>query len=38
MGGEEHTSFDMPKVSLHVHERIDPKTILDNARKEETGP
>ncbi|MBW6520845.1 MAG: site-specific DNA-methyltransferase [Desulfoarculaceae bacterium] len=37
-GKAEHTSFEVPTVSLHVHERIDPKTILDNARKEETGP
>lgn len=37
-GKVEHTSFEVPTVSLHVHERIDPKTILDNARKEETGP
>lgn len=27
-GKAEHTSFDVPKVSLHVHERIDPKTII----------
>jgi len=25
-------------VSLHVHERIDPKTIIESVRKEETGP
>lgn len=37
-GKAEHTSFAVPTVSLHVHERIDAKTILDNARKEETGP
>ncbi|OQX09134.1 MAG: site-specific DNA-methyltransferase [Desulfobulbaceae bacterium A2] len=37
-GKAEHTSFEVPTVSLHVHERIDPKTILDNARKEDTGP
>lgn len=37
-GKAEHTSFEVPTVSLHVHERIDPKTILENARKEETGP
>ena len=23
-GKKEHTSFDVPTVSLHVHERIDP--------------
>jgi len=25
-GKAEHTSFEVPTVSLHVHERIDPKT------------
>ena len=29
----EHTSFEVPTVSLHVHERSDPKTILAAARK-----
>ncbi|MFQ5688279.1 MAG: DNA methyltransferase, partial [Candidatus Scalindua sp.] len=28
-----HTSFDVPTVSLHVHERIDPKTIIDTVKK-----
>jgi adenine-specific DNA-methyltransferase len=28
-GKAEHTSFDVPTVSLHVHERIDPRTILE---------
>ncbi len=32
-GKAEHTSFEVPTVSLHVHERIDPKTILAAARK-----
>jgi len=36
-GKAEHTSFEVPTVSLHVHERIDPKTIIDNVTKEETG-
>lgn len=27
-GKAEHTSFEVPTVSLHVHERIDPKTII----------
>lgn len=27
-GKAEHTSFDVPTVSLHVHERIDPRTIV----------
>src|SRR5215218_1731013 len=28
-GKEEHTSFEVPTVSLHVHERIDPHTIIE---------
>jgi adenine-specific DNA-methyltransferase len=32
-GKAEHTSFEIPTVSLHVHERIDPKTILSAVRK-----
>lgn len=34
-GKAEHTSFDVETVSLHVHERIDPKTILDSVKKED---
>ncbi|MFH0785486.1 MAG: site-specific DNA-methyltransferase [Pseudomonadota bacterium] len=37
-GKAEHTSFQVDTVSLHVHERIDPKTILESVRKEEVGP
>ena len=39
-GKAEHTSFAVPTVSLHVHERIDPKTILDAVKKRngDTGP
>ncbi|MBN2364203.1 site-specific DNA-methyltransferase [candidate division WOR-3 bacterium] len=33
-GKAEHTSFEVPTVSLHVHERIDPKTIIDTVTKE----
>ncbi|MFZ5515892.1 MAG: site-specific DNA-methyltransferase [Candidatus Zhuqueibacterota bacterium] len=33
-GKAEHTSFEVPTVSLHVHERIDPKTIIESVRKE----
>ena len=29
----EHTSFEVPTVSLHVHERIDPRTIIEATRK-----
>ena len=32
-GKAEHTSFDVPTVSLHVHERIDPRTIIEATRK-----
>ena len=32
-GKAEHTSFEIPTVSLHVHERIDPRTIIDATRK-----
>ena len=32
-GKAEHTSFEVPTVSLHVHERIDPKTIISAVRK-----
>jgi adenine-specific DNA-methyltransferase len=28
-GKAEHTSFEVPTVSLHVHERIDPHTIVE---------
>lgn len=34
-GKTEHTSFDVPTVSLHVHERIDPRRIIDAVKKEE---
>lgn len=37
-GKAEHTSFEVPIVSLHVHERIDPKTIIDSVKKENTQP
>ena len=33
-GKAEHTSYDVPTVSLHVHERIDPKSIIESVRKE----
>ena len=36
-GKAEHTSFEVPTVSLHVHERIDPKTIIEAVRKK-NGP
>ncbi|MBF0565248.1 MAG: site-specific DNA-methyltransferase [Nitrospirae bacterium] len=33
-GKAEHTSFDVPVVSLHVHERIDSRRIIETAKKE----
>ena len=32
-GKAEHTAFAVPTVSLHVHERIDPRTIVEAVRK-----
>ena len=32
-GKAEHTSFEVPTVSLHVHERIDPRTIVEAVSK-----
>ena len=32
-GKAEYTSFEVSTVSLHVHERIDPRTIIEAARK-----
>ena len=37
-GKAEHTSFQVPTVSLHVHERIDPQTILQAVRKQNGQP
>jgi adenine-specific DNA-methyltransferase len=34
-GKAERTSFEVPVVSLHVHERIDPKTIIESVKKDE---
>lgn len=31
-GKAERTSFEVPTVSLHVHERIDPRTIIEAVR------
>ncbi len=33
-GKAEHTSFEVPTVSLHVHERIDPRRIIETVKKE----
>ena len=32
-GKAEHTSFEVPTVSLHLHERIEPRTIIEAVRK-----
>lgn len=32
-GKAEHTSFEIPTVSLHVHERIDPRSIIEAVRR-----
>src|SRR5690349_9424389 len=32
-GKAERTSFEIPTVSLHVHERVDPRSILEAVRK-----
>ena len=33
-GKAEHISFEVPTVSLHVHERIDPRRIIEQLKKE----
>ena len=37
-GKAEHTSFKVPTVWLHVHERIDPRTIIEAVRKTPSPP
>jgi adenine-specific DNA-methyltransferase len=32
-GKAEHTSFEIPTVSLHVHERIDPRSIIEAVKR-----
>lgn len=32
-GKSEHSSFQIPTVSLHVHERIDPRAIIETVKK-----
>ena len=32
-GKAEHTSFEVSTVSLHVHERVDPRTVIEAVRK-----
>jgi adenine-specific DNA-methyltransferase len=37
-GKAEHTAFEIPTVSLHVHERIDPKTVIEAVRRRNGAP
>ena len=37
-GKAEHVSFEVPTVSLHVHERIDPRTIIEAVRRQAETP
>lgn len=32
-GKAEHASFEVPTVSLHVHERIDPRSIIEAVKE-----
>ena len=36
-GKAERTSFEVPTISLHVHERIDPRTIVEAVRRRNGG-
>ena len=37
-GKAERTSFEIPTVSLHIHERIDPRRIVESVKKEQERP
>lgn len=37
-GKKEDTEFEVQNVSLHIHERIDPKRIIKSFLKKDTGP
>src|SRR3954454_18301556 len=37
-GKAERTSFEVPTLSLHVHERIDPKTIIQAVKRPNGTP
>jgi len=37
-GKKEGNEFDIQNVSLHIHERIDPKRIIKSFLKRDTGP
>ncbi|MCF6154144.1 MAG: site-specific DNA-methyltransferase [Candidatus Brocadia sp.] len=36
-GKAEHTSFEVPTVSLHVHERLDPRRIIETVKMSPAG-
>jgi adenine-specific DNA-methyltransferase len=36
-GKAEHTSFEVPTVSLHVHERVEPRTIIEAVKRKNGG-
>ena len=37
-GKAEHTSFEVPTVLPYIHERIDPRTIMEAVRKRNGDP
>jgi len=37
-GKAEHAGFEVPTVSLHVHERIDPRRIIETVRNLPLSP
>ena len=37
-GKAEHTSFEVPTMSLHVHERVDPKRIIETVKNLPLSP
>jgi adenine-specific DNA-methyltransferase len=37
-GKTEHTSFEVPTVSLHVHEKIDPYSIIEAIKNPDYNP
>ncbi|MDD5555135.1 MAG: site-specific DNA-methyltransferase [Candidatus Pacebacteria bacterium] len=37
-GKKEGMEFDVQNISLHIHERIDPKRIIKSFLKKDTGP
>lgn len=37
-GKAEHAAFQVPTVSLHVHERIDPRSIIEAVKRKNGSP